>query len=85
MRLGGWCILGAMKPVRPDRLRDIIDAVLEALDDGFDGRALATRAMLSRFRFNRLVRAGIDEAPATFRRRLLLKRAAWRGTGDPSG
>jgi AraC family transcriptional regulator len=70
-------ILGRMKS-RPDRLRDVIDAVVEALDDGLDGRALAARAMLSPFHFNRLVRAGIGEAPATCRRRLLLERAAWR-------
>jgi AraC-like DNA-binding protein len=63
---------------RPDRLRDVVDAVLEALDEGLDGRALAARAMLSPFHFNRLVRAGIGEAPAAFRRRLLLERAAWR-------
>jgi AraC-like DNA-binding protein len=67
-----------MKPVQPDRLRDVVDAVLEALDEGLDGRALAARAMLSPFHFNRLVRAGIGEAPAAFRRRLLLERAAWR-------
>ncbi len=67
-----------MKPVRPDRLRDVVDAVLEALDEGLDGRAVAARAMLSPFHFNRLVRAGIGEAPAAFRRRLLLERAAWR-------
>jgi hypothetical protein len=54
---------------RPDRLRDVVDAVIEALDEGLDGRALAARAMLSRFHFNRLVRAGIGEAPAAFRRR----------------
>jgi AraC-like DNA-binding protein len=63
---------------RPDRLRDVIDAVVEALDERLDGRALAARAMLSPFHFNRLVRAGIGEAPAAFRRRLLLERAAWR-------
>ena len=63
---------------RPDRLRDVVDAVIEALDEGLDGRALAARAMLSRFHFNRLVRAGIGEPPAAFRRRLLLERAAWR-------
>jgi AraC-like DNA-binding protein len=63
---------------RPDRLRDVIDAVVEALDEGLDGRALAARAMLSPFHFNRLVRAGIGEAPAGLRRRLLLERAAWR-------
>ena len=62
----------------PDRLRDVVDAVIEALDEGLDGRALAARAMLSPFHFNRLVRAGIGEAPAAFRRRLLLERAAWR-------
>jgi len=67
-----------MPPVPPDRLRDVVDAVLEALDEGLDGRALAARAMLSPFHFSRLVRAGIGEAPATFRRRLLLERAAWR-------
>jgi AraC-like DNA-binding protein len=67
-----------MKPVPPDRLRDVVDAVLEALDEGLDGPALAARAMLSPFHFHRLVRAGIGEAPAAFRRRLLLERAAWR-------
>lgn len=67
-----------MKPVPPDRLRDVVDAVLEALDEGLDGAALAARAMLSPFHFNRLVRSGIGEAPATFRRRLLLERAAWQ-------
>jgi AraC-like DNA-binding protein len=66
-----------MKP-SPDRLRDIVDTVIEALDEGLDGQALAARAMLSPFHFNRLVRAGIGEAPAAFRRRLLLERAAWR-------
>ncbi len=70
-------ILGRMK-TRPDRLRDVIDAVVEALDEGLDGRAVAARAMLSPFHFNRLVRAGIGEAPAAFRRRLLLERAAWQ-------
>ena len=70
-------ILDGMKP-GADRLRDVVDAVIEALDEGLDGRALAARAMLSPFHFNRLVRAGIGEAPAAFRRRLLLERAAWR-------
>ena len=70
-------ILERMK-AGPDRLRDVIDAVVEALDEGLDGRAMAARAMLSPFHFNRLVRAGIGEPPAAFRRRLLLERAAWR-------
>jgi AraC-like DNA-binding protein len=63
---------------RPDRLRDVIDAVIEALDESLDGRALAARAMLSPFHFNRLVSAGIGEPPAAFRRRLLLERAGWQ-------
>jgi AraC-like DNA-binding protein len=68
--------------MRPDRLRDVLDAVIEALGEDLDGRAMAARAMLSPFYFNRLVRAGIGEAPAAFRRRLLLERAAWRlGSG----
>jgi AraC family transcriptional regulator len=66
-----------MKP-RPDRLRDVVDAVIEALDEGLDGKAVAARAMLSPFHFSRLVRSGIGESPAEFRRRLLLERAAWR-------
>lgn len=70
-------ILRRMKP-RADRLRDVIDAVIEALDEGLDGRAVAARAMLSPFHFTRLVRAGIGESPMAFRRRLLLERAAWQ-------
>lgn len=66
--------------LQPDRLRDVVDAVIEALDEGLDGRAVAARALLSPFHFNRLVRAGIGEPPAVFRRRLLLERAAWRLT-----
>jgi AraC-like DNA-binding protein len=66
-----------VKP-HPDRLRDVVDAVIEALDEGLDGRAMAARAMLSPFHFNRLVSAGTGEAPAALRRRLLLERAAWR-------
>ncbi len=66
-----------MKPVQPDRLRDVVDAVVEALDEPLDGRALAARAMRSPHHFNRLVRAGTGEPPAAMRRRLLLERAAW--------
>src|SRR4029079_13671241 len=50
----------------------------EPLADGRAGRALAAGAMLSPFHFNRLVRAGIGEPPAAFRRRLLLERGAWQ-------
>ena len=70
-------ILHRMK-AGPDRLRDVIDAVVDALDESLDGRGLAARALLSPFHFNRLVRAGVGEPPVAFRRRLLLERAAWR-------
>jgi AraC family transcriptional regulator len=69
-----------MNRVRPDRLRVLLDTVLEALDEGLDGRALAGRAYLSRFHFDRLVAAGLGEAPSAFRRRLLLERAGWQLT-----
>lgn len=67
-----------MKNVRPDRLRELVDTVLEAMDEDLDSGSLASRAFLSRFHFDRLVAAGLGEAPGTFRRRLLLERAAWR-------
>lgn len=71
-------MLADMSEVRRDRLRDIVDAVIEALDEGLDGKAMAARAMASPFHFHRLVRAGIGEAPGALRRRLLLERAAWQ-------
>jgi AraC family transcriptional regulator len=68
------------KSVRPDRLRVLLDAVLAAVNEDLDGRSVASRAYLSRFHFDRLVQAGLGEAPAAFRRRLLLERAAWQLT-----
>lgn len=70
--------------IRPDRLRDLVDLVLENLDQGLDGRSLADQAYLSRFHFDRLLTSGLGESPASFRRRLLLERSAWqllRGAG----
>jgi AraC-like DNA-binding protein len=64
--------------VAPDMLRDLLDTLVETLDDALDARARAERVGLSRFYFDRLVSAKIAEPPATFRRRLLLERAAWR-------
>jgi AraC family transcriptional regulator len=67
-----------MQPTTPDRLRQLIDTILGALDERIEGDALAKRSYLSRFHFDRLVRRGLGEAPTTFRRRLLLERAAWQ-------
>jgi AraC-like DNA-binding protein len=54
-----------MQPSAPDRLRQLIDTILNALDERIEGDALAKRAYLSRFHFDRLVRRGLGEAPTT--------------------
>jgi AraC family transcriptional regulator len=60
-----------------DRLRALIDVLVESVDDPARGEALARRAHFSRFHFDRLVRAATGESPAAFRRRLLLERSAY--------
>lgn len=71
-----------------DRLRDLIDLVLDSLDEpGADGRALAERAHFSRDHLDRLLAAATGESPVALRRRLLLERAAWQlrtGAATPS-
>lgn len=66
---------------RADRLRALIDTVVDAFDDPVGGGSLARRAHLSRFHFDRLVAGAVGEPPAALRRRLLLERAAWRLLG----
>jgi AraC family transcriptional regulator len=62
-----------------DRLRDLIDVVLDSLDEpGADGRVLARRAHFSRDHLDRLLAAATGESPVALRRRLLLERAAWQ-------
>src|SRR5207302_3784358 len=63
-----------------ERLRTLIDMLIESLDDDERGAELARRAYLSRFHFDRLVAAALGETPAAFRRRLLLERAAYQLT-----
>jgi AraC family transcriptional regulator len=59
------------------RLRAILDLVEESLlEPELTGGELAARAFLSRYHFDRLVRAALGEPPGAFRRRLLLERAA---------
>jgi AraC-like DNA-binding protein len=69
----------------PNRLRGILELVEESMaEPDMDGAELAGRAYLSRYHFDRLVRAALGEPPGLFRRRLLLERAAHRlgGTAD---
>ena len=62
-----------------DRLRELIDLVLDSLDDsGADGRTLSRRAHFSRDHLDRLLAAATGESPVAMRRRLLLERAAWQ-------
>jgi AraC-like DNA-binding protein len=62
-----------------DRLRDLIDLVVDSLDEpDADRRALAERAHFSRDHLDRLLAAATGESPVALRRRLLLERAAWQ-------
>ncbi len=62
-----------------DRLRGLIDLVVDSLDHpDADGRALARRASFSRDHLDRLLAAATGESPVALRRRLLLERAAWQ-------
>jgi AraC-like DNA-binding protein len=65
-------------PASPDRLRALIETLLDALDEDRDGWARARRASFSRFHLDRIVARGLGEPPAALRRRLMLERAAWR-------
>jgi AraC family transcriptional regulator len=63
----------------PDRLRDLIDLVIDSLDEpAANGRLLADRAHFSRDHLDRLLAAATGESPVALRRRLLLERAAWQ-------
>lgn len=63
----------------PDRLRELLDLVLDSLEDASaDGAALARRAHFSRDHLDRLLAAATGETPVALRRRLLLERAAWQ-------
>jgi AraC family transcriptional regulator len=67
-----------------DTFVGFVDLLARHLDDhDATGEDLAARAYLSRFHFDRLVRAAAGETPGRFRRRVLLERAAYRlATGD---
>jgi AraC family transcriptional regulator len=67
-----------MRSDNADRLRQMIDAITASLDESKNCDQLADRAYLSRFHFQRLIKAALKESPHQFRRRLLLERAAFQ-------
>ncbi|OBG96819.1 AraC family transcriptional regulator [Mycobacterium sp. E136] len=64
------------QPARRDRLRELLDAVVDADNSGVDSMARSSHA--SGFHFSREVRRLTGESPAAMRRRIMLERAAWR-------
>ena len=67
-----------------DGLRGLLDALVESIETGGTGEEVAARVHVSRFHFDRIVRAALDETPGAFRRRLLLERAAYSLAGGAS-
>ena len=63
-------------PARRDRLRELLDAVVDADNTGVGDMARSSFA--SEFHFTREVRRLTGEPPAALRRRIMLERAAWR-------
>ena len=63
-------------PAGRDRLRELLDAVVDA-DNGAVGE-MARSSFASEFHFSREVRRLTGESPAALRRRIMLERAAWR-------
>lgn len=61
---------------RRDRLRELLDAVVDA-DNTAVGH-MARSSYASEFHFSREVRRLTGESPAALRRRIMLERAAWR-------
>lgn len=63
-------------PARRDRLRELLDAVVDG--DNSDVADMARSSFASEFHFSRQVRRLTGEPPAALRRRVMLERAAWR-------
>ncbi|MEO3759003.1 helix-turn-helix domain-containing protein [Mycobacterium sp. B14F4] len=61
---------------RRDRLRELLDAVVDAANTAVGDMARSSFA--SEFHFSRQVRRLTGESPAAMRRRIMLERAAWR-------
>lgn len=67
-----------------DGLRNLLDALVDSVEAGGTGEEVAARVHVSRFHFDRIVGAALDETPGAFRRRLLLERAAYSLAGGLS-
>lgn len=65
-----------MTDLRRDRLRELLDAVLDAEHDSLT--AMAGGAYSSPYHFSRQVNRGTGESPVALRRRVMLERAAWQ-------
>lgn len=61
---------------RRDRLRELLDAVVDDDNTGVGDMARSSHA--SEFHFSREIRRLTGESPAAMRRRIMLERAAWR-------
>lgn len=61
-----------------DRIRELLDAVLDEHDGGARLERMAAAAYASPFHFTRQVSQVAGEPPVAMRRRVLLERAAWR-------
>lgn len=64
------------QPARRDRLRELLDAVVDSANTDVPDMARSSHA--SEFHFSREVRRLTGESPAALRRRVMLERAAWR-------
>jgi AraC family transcriptional regulator len=67
-----------------DGLRSLLDALVDSVEAGGSGEEVAARVHVSRFHFDRIVAAALDETPGAFRRRLLVERAAHSLAGGAS-
>lgn len=65
-----------MTTVPRDRLRDLLDAVLD--ENNGSVADMAGDAFTSPFHFGRLVARAAGESPMAMRRRVMLERAAWQ-------
>ncbi len=72
-----------MPAKRRDRLRELLDAVLDGTDSPADGTHrrlddMADDALSSPYHFSRLLSRATGEPPVAMRRRVMLERAAWQ-------